>query len=115
MIESNDLIFRGLAKISEIFYETKGVQIKGQSYAVVGDIELYLDTGAFVDTENERVRLAAEIVDKKEYIRIVDVKLTNQEFVRNAPEKIVRIEQDKKQQAIEQLAKLEDKYGMLEV
>jgi valyl-tRNA synthetase len=82
---------------------------------VVGDIELYLDTGALVDTESERVRLTSEIISKKEYIRIVDVKLTNQEFVRNAPEKIVRIEQDKRQQAIEQVAKLEEKLGMLEV
>jgi valyl-tRNA synthetase len=46
---------------------------------------------------------------------MVDVKLTNQEFIRNAPEKIVRLEQDKRQQAIEQVIKLEEKLAMLEV
>ena len=114
-IQANETILLGLARLSEVSYETKSAQIQGQSYAVVGEIEIYLDTGAFVDTAGEKERLMAEIHNKKEFIRIVDIKLTNQEFIRNAPEKIVRIEQDKKQQAIEQIAKLEEKYAMLEV
>ncbi len=114
LLESNETIFRGLAKISDMKF-AKTADGQGYSYAVVGDIELYLDTSAHVDTQGEKDRLKSEIEDKKQYIRLIDLKLTNKDFVKNAPEKIVRIEQDKKQQAIEQLAKLEAKFAMLEV
>jgi valyl-tRNA synthetase len=74
---------------------------------------MYLDTSAHVDTEAEKARLKSEIENKKEYIRIIDIKLTNKDFVKNAPEKIIRIEQDKKRQVEEQLEKLLEKYSKL--
>jgi valyl-tRNA synthetase len=114
LLEANQTIFMGLAKISTMDF-VKSAEGKGYSYAVVSDIELYLDTSAHVDTQGEIDRMKAEIEDKKEYIRLIDMKLTNKDFVKNAPEKIVRIEQDKRQQAIEQLEKLEGKLKLLEV
>ena len=50
------------------------------------------------------------IEEKREYIRVLEIKLSNSAFTANAPEKIIRIEMDKKNLAREQLAKLEEKY-----
>lgn len=80
----------------------------------MGDTELYLDTSAHVDTEGEKARLKKEIDEKREYIRILDIKLTNTDFVRNAPEKIVRLEQEKRLMTLDQIAKLEEKFALLE-
>lgn len=114
VLTANTPILLGLAKLSSFEIMKDSRTLQGFSYAVVRDIEIYLDTSAHVDTEAEKERLKSEIKNKREYIRIIDLKLTNQDFVRNAPEKVVRIEQDKRRQAEEQLVKLSQKLENLE-
>jgi valyl-tRNA synthetase len=63
--------------------------------------------------EKEEERLKAQIADIKEYIAILDIKLLNESFISKAPEKLVRAEMTKKEQAIEKLQKLEEKMGKL--
>ncbi|MDR2640320.1 MAG: hypothetical protein LBC61_03150 [Candidatus Peribacteria bacterium] len=72
-------------------------------------LEVYVDTSNALDLEKEEERLKAQILDVKEYIAILDIKLLNDSFVLKAPEKLVRAEMEKKEQAIEKLKKLEDK------
>jgi len=57
--------------------------------------------------------LKEQILDTKEYIAILDKKLLNESFVRNAPEALVRKEMDKKTEAFDKLSKLEDKLEKL--
>lgn len=54
------------------------------------------------------------INEKKEYIIALDTKLSNPSFTKNAPEKIIRIEMDKKNLAREQMEKLEEKYNKIQ-
>jgi valyl-tRNA synthetase len=84
------------------------------AYAVSGDMEFFI-TIPVNDTniEEEKRRLKEQIENRKEYLRAQDLKLLNADFIRNAPEKIVRIEQDKRAQAADQLKKLEEKYHSL--
>lgn len=114
ILSSNEQIFMGLAKLQSLGFPKKVEDgATTYSYSVVGDVEIYLDTSALVDTEAEKERLKSEIKNKREYIRIIDLKLTNKDFIKNAPEKIVRIEQDKKRQAEEQVQKLSEKLDLL--
>ena len=53
------------------------------------------------------------INEKKNYIIALNSKLSNSSFTRNAPEKIIRIEMEKKNLAYEQVQKLEEKYNKL--
>jgi valyl-tRNA synthetase len=76
-------------------------------------LEVYVDTSNALDLEKEEERLKAQILDVKEYIAILDIKLLNDSFVLKAPEKLVRAEMEKKEQAIEKLKKLEDKLWSL--
>ena len=81
----------------------------------MGNYEIYVD--AEIDDEKieeEKVRLLEQIEDKKIYLRTLDAKLSNSSFAKNAPEKIVRAEMDKKHQAEDQLKKLEEKYKSLD-
>jgi valyl-tRNA synthetase len=106
---SNESILLGLAKLSSFKISKDSRTLQEYSFSVVRDIEIFLDTSAIVDTEAEKERLKNEIKNKREYIRILELKLTNQDFVKNAPEKVVRIEQDKHRQAEEQVEKLTQK------
>ncbi len=113
ILTANESILLGLAKLSHFTVSKDPRDLQEHSFAVVRDIEIYLDTSALIDTEVEKERLKNEIKNKREYVRILDLKLTNQDFVRNAPEKVVRIEQDKRRQTQEQLEKLSQKLESL--
>lgn len=107
-------IIAGMVKSDE--YEL--VEIKPMNpdlaYSVIkSGVEVYIDTANALDIDKEKARLKEEIIDTQEYIAILDKKLLNESFVWRAPEHLVRAEMDKKQQAKDKLAKLEDKMGKL--
>lgn len=72
-------------------------------------IEIFLDNSNAKDMEKEIERLKEQITDSKEYIWLLDRKLLNESFVRNAPASLVRAEMEKKAEAIDKLKKLEEK------
>lgn len=76
-------------------------------------IEVFVDTSNALDVDKELARIKGLITDTKEYIAILDKKLLNESFISKAPEKLVRLEMEKKQQAIEKLRKLEEKMKKL--
>ena len=83
-------------------------------YSVVkSGVEVYVDTENALDIDAEKARLKEQIVDTKEYVSILDKKLLNESFVRNAPKDLVHAEMDKKEKAKQKLEKLEDKLSNL--
>lgn len=87
---------------------------KELAYSVIkAGVEVYIDTSNALDLDKERARLKEQIVDTKEYVAILDKKLLNESFVRRAPEHLVRAEMEKKEQARDKLAKLEEKMEKL--
>lgn len=72
-------------------------------------VEVYVDTSNALDLEKEIDRLKEQITDTKEYIALLDKKLLNEAFVNKAPEKLVRSEMEKKEQARNKLEKLMEK------
>jgi valyl-tRNA synthetase len=76
-------------------------------------VEVYVDTSNALDVDKEIERLKEQILDTKEYIAILDRKLLNEAFVNKAPEKLVRAEMEKKEQAKNKLEKLEEKLNKL--
>lgn len=114
ILEENKIIFLGLAKLNEMIITKNKIEGTDIAYAVTGDIELFITIPVNeANTEEEKKRLKEQIENRKEYLRSQDLKLLNADFVRNAPEKIVRLEQDKRAQAADQLKKLEEKFNSL--
>lgn len=72
-------------------------------------MEVFVDNSNALDVEGEISRLKEQIEDTKQYIIIIDKKLLNESFVRNAPANLVRAEMEKKEQAKDKLKKLEEK------
>ena len=108
-----DLI-SGIVKSEETEIIDKKLQDPNLVYSVIkSGVEVYVDTSNALDVEKEKERIKEQILDAKEYIWILDKKLLNENFVRNAPESLVRWEMEKKQQAESRLVKLEEKFKNL--
>ncbi len=103
-------IIAGIVKSDNYEILDKKPKDENLAYSVIKAwVEVYIDTSNALDIEKEIKRLKAQIADTKEYITIIDKKLLNENFVKNAPEKLVRAEMEKKEQAKDKLFKLEDK------
>ncbi len=115
LIKENKKIICWLAKIWDlnILDKNKDIDKWKYSYWVVEAIDIFVDVWSGLNIEEEKQRLSVQIENKKDYIRIIDQKLLNADFIKRAPENIIRAEQEKRQQAQEQLKKLEEKYNSL--
>lgn len=114
ILEENEVIFLGLAKIKELSISKNKPENTDLAYAVTGDMEFYITIPVYEGNKEEEIaRLKEQIENRKEYLRTVDLKLLNADFVRNAPEKVVRMEQEKRSQAADQLKKFEEKLNSL--
>ncbi len=114
IVEENITLLSGLTRTSMITLREKPVESSRFAFAIVRGIDVYVD--AAIDEgkiEEEKARLLAEIQDKKSYLRTLGEKLMNNNFVSNAPEKVVRAEMEKQKSSKEQLTKLEAKYKAL--
>ncbi len=107
LIKQNETIIKSLKTgISDLKIFEKGEKISGAIYAAVGNIEIYL-IGA-VDTEKEKNRLEKEIANLEKFVSALNGKLSNQEFVGKAPEKVVAVEKEKLNKAETELAKIKE-------
>lgn len=115
IIQENANLISGLAKVEELVIGQKPENMDSVAYGIAGDIEVYVD--AEIDTTElvaEKERIIAQIEDKKDYLRGINAKLSNPSFAKNAPEKIVRAEMEKRKRAEEQLKKFEEKLVQIE-
>lgn len=89
---------------------------EGDNYAfwiIKAWVEVFVDTSNALDVDKEVERIKLQIDDTREYIAILDKKLLNETFISKAPEKLVRAEMEKKEQALDKLRKLEEKINKL--
>jgi valyl-tRNA synthetase len=73
---------------------------------IVGEYEIKLDLSSAVDVEKEKTRLTKEMEETQKYVTNLDKKLSNEEFVKNAPPAIVEGEKNKLKEAQEKLEKI---------
>jgi len=107
-------LISGIVKSDETEIIDKKLTDPHLVYSVVkSGIEVYVDTANAIDVEAETLRLKEQILDTKQYISILDKKLLNESFVRNAPKDLVHAEMAKKEQAKTKLTKLQEKINSL--
>lgn len=107
-LETQAVLIKNLKTgIEEIEITEQGEKIADAIYIAVGEIEVQL-IGA-IDKEKEGERIKKEIIEKEKFVRGLQGKLSNEEFVKNAPEKVVNIEREKLAVALSALEKLKEK------
>jgi valyl-tRNA synthetase len=106
-IKAGEILIKSLKTgIGDLKISEKGEKIPNAIYAAVGEIEIYL-LGA-VDAGKEKARLEKEIANLDKFVSALRGKLSNQEFVGKAPEKVVAVEKEKLAKAEMELSRLKD-------
>ena len=110
ILDRNKAIVLGLSKSASLEYRSDMEADQYWIYGVVKEIDIFVNVEGHTATTvaGEVERIQKEIEDKEDYLRRIDTKLLNESFVKNAPENLVRSEQNKKREALEQLQKLEE-------
>jgi valyl-tRNA synthetase len=107
-------VIAGIVKADEFTLVDKKPTDDNLAYWVIkAGVEVFIDTSNALDVEKETDRLKDQITDTKEYIALLDKKLLNESFISRAPERLVRAEMEKKEQAKQKLEKLEEKLTKL--
>ncbi len=101
---SNKEYFETLARVEEVRVGVDLPKPAQCTTAVVGAATIYVQ-GLF-DPEEERQRLAKELVQKENFIERVQKKLQNEKFVRHAPKEVVERERRKERDAMAEINKL---------
>lgn len=113
LINSQKEVVMKLARLEELTAVEAGKKPKGSAVSVVGGLEIYLDLAGLIDIEAEKARLEKEIVETEKYLKGLEIKLSNDEFVKNAPEAVVGKEKEKLAEAQEKFNKLKDQLASL--
>ena len=76
-------------------------------------IEVHIPLEGIVDVEKERAKLQAESLQLLSYLKMVEGKLSNREFVGRAPPQVIAAEEAKRDEASEKLRKVEERLKTL--
>jgi valyl-tRNA synthetase len=72
-----------------------------------GAIEVHVDVSRFIDVEAEKSRLAKELDQKRGFVKSLEAKLANENFVSRAPADVVQQQRDKLAEVRGQVASIE--------
>jgi valyl-tRNA synthetase len=95
-----------MANLNEISFIEN--QLPGTLHFIVKNDEFFIPTDGEIDHTQQIIELERELEYTKGFLLSVMKKLNNKNFVNNAPEKVVAIEQKKKADAEEKILKLEE-------
>ena len=101
---SNKEYFTTLARVEEFQVGIELPKPPQCASTVVGSATIYVQ-GLF-DPEEERQRLASDLVQKEDFLRRVQNKLQNKNFISRAPAKVVELERRKELDAKAEIEKL---------
>lgn len=106
LLESQREIIMKLTKLQELIITNSGDKPKNCVSAVISGVEIYLDLVGLIDIEAEKNRLQKDFEETERYLKSLEIKLSNEEFLKNAPAAIVEGEKNKKQQTQIKLEKI---------
>ncbi|MFH0814759.1 MAG: class I tRNA ligase family protein [Candidatus Falkowbacteria bacterium] len=105
-------IIKALAKVENLNFVSR--KPEQAACAIIGKIEIYMPLAGLIDSGKEKQRLEKEKDNLENYIGGLERKLSNVEFIKNAPEKVVAAEKTRLAEAKEKLKKiLEQTKGLM--
>jgi valyl-tRNA synthetase len=74
---------------------------------LIGTIEMFVPLSGMMNVEEEIAKIEAEIERYQKFLKGVEAKLSNEKFVSNAPEQVVKMELKKKSDATQKIENLQ--------
>jgi len=113
-LEANQWIYSKLLSIESITFDPGLSKPKASASALVQGTEIFIPLEGLIDLDKERERIQKEIESTTGFLKSVEKKLANEQFVNNAPGAVVDRERQKKADAESNLKKLEESLSELE-
>ena len=113
LISQNDELLISLAKLDSYEYSDSKDKISESATSVVRGVELYIPLKGLVDLEKEKMQLMKRKIKIEDLLKGIDRKLSNQNFINNAPEKIIKGEKEKELSLKDELTKINSNISML--
>jgi len=113
-LHENEWIFRKLQNIGSFEVGTKIEKPTTSASSVVDGNELFIPLEGLIDLDKERQRIEDEIERLEGFLKSVNKKLDNKQFIENAPEEVVQREHNKKSDTETNLKKLKEILSELE-
>jgi valyl-tRNA synthetase len=108
IINRDQEYFSSLAKVDKILPYSSDLEKTLTATAVVDGTELFIPLADLIDIEKEKARLEKELSRLNGLQKSISAKLSNENFVKKAPENVVTAEKDKLakiQESLEKVAK----------
>lgn len=106
-----DALIVKLGNLSKLEYTSE--KINNSFSFVISSNEYFIPFNSDLDVEKELEKIKKEIQDRKGFLNGVMKKLNNPRFVDNAPEKVVQLENKKKEDAENQIKVLQEKLSSM--
>jgi len=98
---SMDAVIVKLGHINDLSYSEDAIE--GSLTFRIKSNEYFIPVDGAIDVDAEKEKLNEELEYYKGFLKSVEKKLSNERFVNNAPEKVVNIEKQKKEDALAQI------------
>lgn len=105
-LSTAEWIYRKLLAVDSITFDVNSEKPEASAASVVDGSEIYIPLEGLIDLEKERERIQKEIDRTEGFLKSVEKKLANEQFVKNAPDAVVEKERKKKADAESNLDKL---------
>lgn len=113
LINKSKLYLEKLANLSEIVHVALKSEIDEKCVTLVVDnMEIFIPFGDLLDIEKEKERLTKEIENAQSEVKRNEMMLSNTNFVKRAPQRLVDAEREKLARNQDKVVKLRDKLKM---
>ena len=113
LISQNKKLFMALAKIDSYDYGSSMERPPQSATAVVHGMELYIPLDGLVDLDKEKMQLEKRKIKIEGLLAGIDKKLSNKQFINNAPENVVDGERKKGVNLRDELTKINSNLEIL--
>ena len=113
LISQNKKLFMALAKIDSYDYGSSMERPSQSATAVVHGMELYIPLDGLVDLDKEKMQLEKRKIKIEGLLVGIDKKLSNKQFINNAPENVVDGERKKGVNLRDELTKINSNLEIL--
>lgn len=101
-------LIKGLAKIENLEIKESGEKPEGFAGSSVAGAGVYVDLSGGIDAILEKERLERELKNKENFLKSLDAKLLNSEFIARAPKNVVEVERAKKEKVLGDIKNLKE-------
>ena len=105
-VAENQSYFAKLAGVTDLTVGMGQDKPKASASVVIRNHEVYVPLAGMIDLEQERERLRGDIENKEGFLKSVEGKLANEQFVTKAPDEVVERERQKGRDARAELERL---------